>query len=130
MNCLCVRIRGSPPPQKKQDKKVLLRERKRHTDRGVSSTPICFPKWGTPLPQPGPTGGGGLTGGYPLARSDRGGTRGGVPPLNWGTPPPGWTWTWLCGQTDGWMDGRHVSKHYLPVVLRTRSVKIALYRTA
>ena len=26
-----------------------------------------------------------------------------------------------CGQTDGWMD-RHVSKHYLPVVLRTRAV--------
>ena len=26
-----------------------------------------------------------------------------------------------CGQTDWWMD-RHVSKHYLPVVLRTRAV--------
>ena len=30
-----------------------------------------------------------------------------------GTPPPPWT--------DKWMD-RHVSKHYLPVVLRTRAV--------
>ena len=32
-----------------------------------------------------------------------------------GTPP--------CGQTDWWMD-RRVSKHYLPVVLRTRAVMI------
>ena len=30
-------------------------------------------------------------------------------------------WYPPCGQTDGWMD-RHVSKHYLPVVLRTRAV--------
>ena len=38
-----------------------------------------------------------------------------------GTPP-------VDRQIDGWMD-RHVSKHYLPVVLRTRVVKIifALY---
>ena len=73
--------------------KVLLRERKRHTDRGVSSTPSVtrggvppspsgypparsnrgVPRWGTPPP------------GYPLARSDRGNTRGGVPPSR-GTP--------------------------------------------
>ena len=80
-------------------KKVLLRERKRHTDRGVSSTT----RGGIP-PWPGPTGGtqggvplpwSGLMGGvpevgYPLsgyphppARSD-GGTQGGVP--LWGTP--------------------------------------------
>ena len=75
------------------NKKVLLRERKRHTDRGVSSTPSVilyeegyppprsgltgggeYPRWGTPVrinpPQPG------LTGGYP-----RWGTpRHGVPP--------------------------------------------------
>ena len=31
-----------------------------------------------------------------------------------GYPPP-------CGETDWWMD-RHVSKHYLPIVLRTRAV--------
>ena len=30
-------------------------------------------------------------------------------------------WVPPRGQTDGWMD-RHVSKHYLPVVLRTRAV--------
>ena len=45
-------------------KKVLLRERKRHTDRGISSTT----RWGTPphegTPQPGMMGG----------------TQGGVPP--------------------------------------------------
>ena len=57
------------------NKKVLLRERKRHTDRGVSSTP---PEVGYPLP--------------PLARSDEGGY------LRWGTPQqgypprPGLTW--------------------------------------
>ena len=68
-----------------KNKKVLLRERKRHTDRGISSTtrggttPVGvplgqvqwgYPRWGTPRP--------GLTGGYP----------------KWGTPPagagPGW----------------------------------------
>ena len=65
------------------NKKVLLRERKRHTDRGVSSTPsvilyeVGYPppigvppgkvRWGVPkvgyphrgTPQPGLTGGGG-----------------------------------------------------------------------
>ena len=35
--------------------------------------------------------------------------------MGYGHPP--------CGQTDGWMD-RQVSKHYLPVVLRTRAVII------
>ena len=82
---------------------------------------------------------------YPLARSDEGGYPrwgtswpGGVPPgWTWlGTPPgpgqctpppsnlagvpPIWTWPGYpprCGQTD-----RHVSKHNLPAVLRTRSV--------
>ena len=88
---------------------------------GVPEVGYC-PGQGTPHP--------GLMGvpevGYPLV---------GEPPSR--VPP---TWTWLgyppphldlapvpppyrCGQTDvmdGWMD-RHVSKHYLPVVLRTRS---------
>ena len=96
-----------------------------------------LPCWGTPRsgypPQGTPQSG------YPPVR---------VPPIR---VPPAWTWlgyppawTWLrypppppgpdsgtppprCGQTDRWMDGwmdRHVSKHYLPVVLCTRSVKI------
>ena len=43
------------------NKKVLLRERKRHTDRGVSSTT----RWGTPSPCQGTPPGPGLTGGYP-----------------------------------------------------------------
>ena len=65
----------------------------------------------------------------------------GYPPTwTWPGYSPGWTWLGyppnlnLAGvpplgvdrQTDGWMDewmDRHVSKHYLPVVLRTRSVK-------
>ena len=103
-----------------------------------------LPVWGTPgqvwwggTPQPGLMGGyprwGTPKQGVPLTRSD-GGTQGGVPPLpgwgvplypparsdggylRWGTPPPVWTDRLM----DGWTD-RHVSKHYLPVVLRTRS---------
>ena len=35
--------------------------------------------------------------------------------MGYGYPP--------CGQTDSWKD-RRMSKHYLPVVLRTRAVKI------
>ena len=93
-----------------------------------------------------------LWAGYPPARYPPGqGTPpagpGRVPPHPAGPgrvpPPPGWTWqgtpppgvcpmafwemlqsimgTPPCGQTDGWKD-RRVSKHYLPVVLRTRAV--------
>ena len=85
-----------------KNKKVLLRERKRHTDRGVSSTT----RWGTPLPRVG----------VPPTRSDGGylrwGTpRHGTPNQTWlgyphldlaGVPPPHLdlagvppTWTWL-----------------------------------
>ena len=53
------------------NKKVLLRERKRHTDRGVSSTPSVT-QGGVPPP---------------LARSDRGGTQGGHPLAGVPTPP-------------------------------------------
>ena len=65
------------------NKKVLLRERKRHTDRGVSSTtrwgtPLAKSDWGVPKVGYPPLG-------YPPARSDRGGTQGGVPPI--GVPP-------------------------------------------
>ena len=38
----------------------------------------------------------------------------------WVPPPP-------CGQTDGWMD-RHMSKHYLPIVLCTQAVIINNYK--
>ena len=58
----------------------------------------------------------------PLARSNGGVPEVGYPPC-WGTPP---IWTWLGyppPAVDRQMD-RHVSKHNLPVVLRTRSVKI------
>ena len=67
-------------------KKVLLRERKRHTDRGVSSTPSDT-RGGVP-PPPGQ--------GYPPARSNGGGTRGGVPlhSCTWPGYPP---WLDLAG---------------------------------
>ena len=69
--------------KKKENKKVLLRERKRHTARRVVSTPCCptwVPPWGgnrsgtPPVPPRG-----GTQSGTPL-----GGTRSGTPP---GTPP-------------------------------------------
>ena len=79
-------------------------------------------------------------GGHPLAwvphpRSDGGDTRGrysqqGYPSSwTWLGYPPGWTWLGYTPCVDRemneWMD-RHVWKHYPPVVLRTRSVKIQL----
>ena len=95
-------------------RKSLLRERKRHTDRGVSSTT----RRGTPCrctPPPTKSSRGLPWVGYPHAgvppaRSDGGGTQGGVPPYQvpppwldlaeispptgpgWGTPPPPPTW--------------------------------------
>ena len=121
---------------------VLLRERKRHTDCGVSSTLSVVLYWGVPLPV-------GPGWGTPPPPLDLAGVPpwsdlAGVPPASirpgWGNPPPSGPgrgtpiWTWLgyplqldltgvpppgqvgyppCGQTDGWMD-RHVSKHNLP----------------
>ena len=153
-----------------QNKKVLLRECKRHTAYCVVSTPSVvltgylppvltwpggYPTWhpwqGTPHPD--------LAGGYPtwdpLAGYPPAGYPPGRVPPGQGTPipplagyplagpgrapprldlagyPPRLThgilgnvakhygiWVPPCGQTD-----RHVSKHYLPVVLRTRAVK-------
>ena len=100
------------------------------SDRGYSrwGTPLAgVPPsqvwWGVPqwfLPQPGLTGGtwGGVNyrpGGVPPWL--------GYPPLDLaGVPPP------VDRQMDGWME-RHVWKHYLPVVLRTRSVKKLLSTT-
>ena len=105
-----------------RNKKVLLRERKRHTDRGVSSTPsVILYEVGYPPPQPGLTEGVPPHWGTPPGQVLGGVTRpppgldlAGVPPPppgpGWGTPPP-----------PPGVD-RHVSKHYLPIVLRTRSV--------
>ena len=78
------------------NKKVLLRERKKHTDRGVSSTPSVT-RGGVPPSRS-----------YPLARSDGGGVpEMGYPPpglmgeyLRWGTPLAGVTpWPGLMGGT-------------------------------
>ena len=116
--------------QNRLHKKVLLRERKRHTARHVVSTPsVVLP--GTPPPA-----------GYPPVLAGWGVPYLGPPPAGYPpwqvTPPAGpgrvpprlpngilgnvakhyGIWVPPCGQTD-----RHVSKHYLPVVLRTRAVK-------
>ena len=60
------------------NKKILLRERKRHADRSVSST--------TEVGYPPARSEGGTQGGVPPARSDEGGTRDGVP-SHWGNSP-------------------------------------------
>ena len=105
-------------PTTGKDEKVLLRERKRHTDRGVSSTTQdgVPPYQGTPPPRPGPTGGylrwgtphwgtpwpgptgGGTWLGYPPAGPGRGTP---LPPgPGRGTPPPQvWTDRIIAGQT-------------------------------
>ena len=118
-----------------RNKKVLLRERKRHTARRVVSTHSVVLSWLTPPPPP-----------HWLTWPSCGWLTPPADPPSWPTspgwhpPPPGWTDPplWLtptppadwpppaesadwppppCGQTD-----RHVSKHNLPVVLRTRAV--------
>ena len=63
-------IHGEAQNKFSQNKKVLLHERKRPTDRGVSSTPSVT-RGGVPLPTAGVPPWPGLMGG---------GTRGGVPP--------------------------------------------------
>ena len=75
-----------------ENKKVLLREHKRHTDRGASSTPSVsrsgvlplprVPPWpglAGEVPEPGLMGGGVPEVGYPLARSDSGCPQQGTP---------------------------------------------------
>ena len=131
------------------DKKVLLRERKRHTARRVVSTPsVVLP--GYPPP------GGGTWAGYPPSRGGTwpgyppGGVPDRVPPLGGGpgTPPGGVRvpppprrclmafWEMLqsimgygypppCGQTDGWMEGQTLVKTLPSLVLRTRAVIIS-----
>ena len=88
------------------NKKVLLRERKRHTARRVVSTPSVVlpgsPRGGGQVPPPGvrypprgvryPPGGSGTPPGGSGTPLPQGGTRS-------GTPPP-------YGQTDGWMEGQ------------------------
>ena len=101
-------------------KTVLPRERKRHTDRGISSTPSAvlyrgggrypiptkggYPTLGTPPSWPGQR----------IPHPCQGSTPPQVPPIgpgwgtplvrpNWGTPPPIWTWSGYpprCGQTE------------------------------
>ena len=137
-----------------QNKKVLLRERKRHTARRVVSTPsVVLPGY------PPPPGGGYLTwvpppgGGVPdpctppgggVPEPPPGGTRsGGIPDL--GTPPQrGGVWvpppaSWHSGKcckalwdmgtpplwTDRLMDGQTRVKTLPSLVLRTRAVNIA-----
>ena len=101
------------------NKKVLLREPKRHTARRVASP------WevGTYLGQGGPTLAG-RRGNY-LGRGYLPWSRGGYLPwwlggtyLGWGGYPP---WPWGSTPPQVWTD-RHLWKQYLPVVLRTRAV--------
>ena len=122
--------------QRYTNKKVLLRERKRHTARCVANTPYVV-LIGYPPPPPGGTRSGTPQGGtwtppppgYPVRYPPPpppGGTQRGVPGQV--PPPPGGTWS---GNPGGgtrtppppplWTD-KHLWKQYLPVVLRTRAV--------
>ena len=75
------------------NKKVLLRERKRHTDRGVSSTPSVTRGGVVPLP-PARSEGGTQDGVLPRpGLPGGGGTQGGVPPWTW----PGYPLSDLAG---------------------------------
>ena len=106
------------------NKKVLLRERKRHTARRVVSTPsVVLPGY----PPPG--------GGYPVRypRTPRGGYP--VPPLGGGYPDPPHCpmafWEMLqsimgYGYPPPGVDRQTKWNYYLPVVLRTRAVIIYL----
>ena len=119
-------------PNEIVNKKVLLHERKRHTARHVVSTHSVVLSWLTPPPAgltppqldwppwldwPPPAG---LTHLPPAGLTP---TRWTDPPwLDW-PPPPAELADWPPSPMDRQTD-RHVSKHYLPVVLRTRAVKI------
>ena len=81
-----------------QDKKFLLRERKRHTSHRVVSTPsVVLTGGGYPNPGPDPEGGYPIPGwGYAIpGRSTPHLDQAGVPPPlsgpGQGTPPPLWT---------------------------------------
>ena len=106
--CAALLLELGADVNKINNKKVLLRERKRHTARRVVSTPsVVLP--GYPPPR----------GGYLTRVPPRGGVR--VPPrrclmafwemlqsiMGYGYPPP------VDRQMDGWKD-RRLSKHYLP----------------
>ena len=130
-------------------KKVLLRERKRYTARRVAS-PWQGGGVGRYLGVPPPPVLTWLGGGGGLGTLGGGRYLGVLPPphrtwpggkVPWGTPPlTGWIWPVGLGILDlarvgtpspptpspspPWSDRWHVSKHYVPVVLRTRAVKI------
>ena len=91
-----------------RNKKVLLRERKRHTARRVVSTPSVvlpgYPPGGVPGPRYPPRGGLGTPGGVPgTGYPPRGGP--GYPPGGLGTPRGGGYWTWVPprGGTQTWV---------------------------
>ena len=132
------------------NKKVLLRERKRHTARRVVSTPSVVlpgypPRGGTRSGTPqggtrsGPPPRGGVPsqvppGGYPV-RYPPGGVPSQVPPPGGYPvryPPPAAPWhsgkcckaLWDMGTPPILWTDKHLWKQYLPVVLRTRAVII------
>ena len=110
-----------------KNKKVLLRERKRHTDRGISSTPMCCPVRGGGATREAPTQGtlhpdlawgylGWVPPDWPTPHPDlAGGSTLGRFPLTGVTPPhpdlaggytwwapPGWTWLGSPPAAPGW----------------------------
>ena len=91
IKCIRVYISCGDCIVNKKNKKVLLREHKRHTDRGVSSTPFVT-RGGVPPPQqgyppPARSDGGLPKVGYPSGRGPPARSAGGYP--RWGHPPTG-----------------------------------------
>ena len=143
-------------PSQNWRKRSKNSQKQQKSDRGVSSTPSVtgcgvppWPgpmrgTWGGVLPQPGPIGGyprwgtprsnvGYLRWGTPTMVPPRPGlmegTQGGVPPSRGTWSDRGTPHVDLAGVPFWGVDrqpDRHVSKHNLPVVLRTRSVMNAL----
>ena len=129
------------------NKKVLLRERKRHTARRVASTPYVVltgypprappPARVPPSPQPGnpPQPGYPPSQGTPPARVP---PSQGTPQLDLaGYPPPAAPWhsgkcckaLWNTGTPPPGVDRQTKWNYYLPIVLRTRAVMNELMKT-
>ena len=112
-----------PVSSPRENKKVLLRERKRHTARCVANTRYVvltgYPPGGVPGQVPPPGGPGTPPGGVRVpprgVRVPPGGVPSQVPPRGGSGYPPGQVPPPL------WTD-KHLWKQYLPVVLRTRAV--------
>ena len=95
------------------NKKVLLRERKRHTAHRVASTCCAVPVGGTPCPDLGSD----LDVGY-------------LPFRSWMGVPPSWSWMGFSPPLRNWNVDRHLWKQYLPHSYGMRAVMRDKFRVS